>query len=286
MSKERGHFLILSRDEFRCVYCGASNTDDRAVVLTVDHIWPVNDGGSDRADNLVACCINCNSQKQDRLLSDEALARFVALAKKRNASAGIPNHQMIRLKSTGSLSRSRGEWDQLTCKFLRTAFNILIRDHEMLGAERAASISEIFCLAIEALTEYRRLTADIDRAREVASMLQEMAVEVSLVAGADLSPYKELDRTSYERDVAYHLEKLDDELLRIWLGPYGAGLLVDGFVQSGRAKISEIEIVGERITSIPDDAAELYIRSWQEGREEMRQFWKGRTRQALKEQKP
>lgn len=283
MSKQRGHFLILDRDEFRCVYCGASPTDTLPAIMTVDHILPVRDGGSDRADNLVACCLNCNSQKQDRLFSDETLSRYVALAKKRNAGAGIPDHQIVRLKSSSAHVRSRGEWDQLTCKFLRVAFNLLTRDHDMLGAERAASISEIFCLAIEALTEYRRLTADVERAKQVAEMLREMAIDVSIAAQADLTPYRQPDRESYSDYVDYHLQKLDDVLLQIWLGPHGAGVLADGYVQTGRAKISDIMICGENIGTVTDADSEIYIRSWQENRDEMRQFWRERARQAQKE---
>lgn len=52
---------ILQRDARRCFYCG-----DRAT--SVDHVIPASRGGSDRDDNLVACCWPCNQRKGARIL--------------------------------------------------------------------------------------------------------------------------------------------------------------------------------------------------------------------------
>ena len=48
---------ILDRDQNRCVYCQRSH-----VRLELDHVRP-RAIGSDRVDNLVACCHECNTQK-------------------------------------------------------------------------------------------------------------------------------------------------------------------------------------------------------------------------------
>ena len=48
---------ILDRDQSRCVYCQRSH-----VRLELDHMRP-QAIGSDRVDNLVACCHECNTQK-------------------------------------------------------------------------------------------------------------------------------------------------------------------------------------------------------------------------------
>src|SRR3989304_2272257 len=53
---------VLERDNYRCRYCGAS-----AEVL--DHVIPYSKGGSNQADNLVACCSGCNSIVHDRLFN-------------------------------------------------------------------------------------------------------------------------------------------------------------------------------------------------------------------------
>lgn len=50
---------ILVRDAGLCRYCGAPAN-------TVDHIFPYARGGTDDADNLAACCDDCNTRKGNR----------------------------------------------------------------------------------------------------------------------------------------------------------------------------------------------------------------------------
>ncbi|MEZ0090039.1 HNH endonuclease [Streptacidiphilus sp. EB129] len=57
---KRLRFEILRRDGHRCRYCGAGVSD---AILTVDHVTPVALGGTDKADNLVAACEDCNAGK-------------------------------------------------------------------------------------------------------------------------------------------------------------------------------------------------------------------------------
>ncbi|VVB63376.1 HNH endonuclease [uncultured archaeon] len=79
---------VLVRDGFTCRYCGARLYLAQAIKIldmhkpgrkywdahweteplksngaTVDHIMPEDDGGYDTFDNLVACCVVCNSSK-------------------------------------------------------------------------------------------------------------------------------------------------------------------------------------------------------------------------------
>lgn len=61
----RVRFAVLTRDGFRCVYCGAEAAD---VKLVVDHVLPVADGGSDAIENLATACFLCNAGKADRSL--------------------------------------------------------------------------------------------------------------------------------------------------------------------------------------------------------------------------
>lgn len=56
---------ILSRDGFVCHYCGMAAPE---VKLEVDHIIPVNKGGTDEPNNLIVACQKCNSQKRDKKL--------------------------------------------------------------------------------------------------------------------------------------------------------------------------------------------------------------------------
>lgn len=47
---------IFLRDEGECVYC-------RRLANEIDHVIPSAHEGSDNADNLVACCSDCNQEK-------------------------------------------------------------------------------------------------------------------------------------------------------------------------------------------------------------------------------
>ncbi len=58
MATRRG---VLRRDNHVCAYCGKSAS-------TIDHVMPRCRGGGDTWENLVACCLPCNSAKGDRTL--------------------------------------------------------------------------------------------------------------------------------------------------------------------------------------------------------------------------
>ena len=66
---------VLERDDGRCAYCQHSR-----VRLELDHVRP-RAIGSDRVDNLVACCRECNLQKSNRPI-EEFLAHQPALLKR------------------------------------------------------------------------------------------------------------------------------------------------------------------------------------------------------------
>lgn len=57
---KRTRFEVFKRDGFVCQYCGAHPPD---VILEVDHITPVAEGGLDDEGNLVTACFNCNRGK-------------------------------------------------------------------------------------------------------------------------------------------------------------------------------------------------------------------------------
>lgn len=59
-------FEIFKRDRFACQYCGATPP---AVVLHVDHIVAVANGGENNSDNLITSCEKCNQGKGAKELS-------------------------------------------------------------------------------------------------------------------------------------------------------------------------------------------------------------------------
>lgn len=68
-------FEVFKRDSFTCQYCGQKSPD---VVLEIDHITPVAEGGDSDILNLVTSCKACNTGK-----SDKPLTETVALDRRR-----------------------------------------------------------------------------------------------------------------------------------------------------------------------------------------------------------
>jgi len=63
-------FEVFKRDAFTCQYCGLKAPD---VLLHVDHINPVSLSGTNDLLNLITACIDCNSGKSNRRLSDNTI---------------------------------------------------------------------------------------------------------------------------------------------------------------------------------------------------------------------
>lgn len=62
-------FEVFKRDHFTCQYCGRKSPE---VILEVDHIVPVAEGGTNDIINLVTSCRDCNRGKGKRKLDDNA----------------------------------------------------------------------------------------------------------------------------------------------------------------------------------------------------------------------
>lgn len=60
-------FDVFKRDGFQCSYCGAHPSE--IVLLEVDHVHPVAEGGTNDIDNLVTACFDCNRGKGAEPLS-------------------------------------------------------------------------------------------------------------------------------------------------------------------------------------------------------------------------
>lgn len=77
--RQEKRLAIYRRDGFACVYCGST------VKLTLDHVIPHCEGGSNCHSNLVTCCHACNcsrGKKSLRAFAKAAVKRVVkALAR-------------------------------------------------------------------------------------------------------------------------------------------------------------------------------------------------------------
>lgn len=62
-------FEVFKRDHFTCQYCGRKSPE---VILEVDHILPVAEGGTNEILNLVTSCRDCNRGKGKKKLDDNS----------------------------------------------------------------------------------------------------------------------------------------------------------------------------------------------------------------------
>jgi 5-methylcytosine-specific restriction endonuclease McrA len=70
---------VFVRDCFKCKYCGKSPEDGK--VLHIDHIKPKILGGSNKIDNLITACQECNIGKSDKELTGAALTEILTRVK-------------------------------------------------------------------------------------------------------------------------------------------------------------------------------------------------------------
>jgi len=94
--RRRKEFVIFSRDDFRCVYCGKSSVED-GVKLEADHVVARSAGGLDTAGNLVTSCRVCNRSKFDEELALDTRDRLLLLAATRNRSRRISDDMPVDL---------------------------------------------------------------------------------------------------------------------------------------------------------------------------------------------
>ena len=98
---KKTRFEVFKRDSFTCQYCGKSAPD---VVLEVDHITPVSEGGDDDPMNLVTACFDCNRGKGARALSDDSAmamrkAQLDALQERREQLEMMQEWQRMLMES-------------------------------------------------------------------------------------------------------------------------------------------------------------------------------------------
>lgn len=65
---KKTRFEVFKRDNFTCQYCGRMAPD---VILEVDHINPVSNGGDNDILNLTTSCFDCNRGKGKRKLKQQ-----------------------------------------------------------------------------------------------------------------------------------------------------------------------------------------------------------------------
>lgn len=158
ISKKR-RFDVFKRDGFTCQYCGATPP---SVLLHVDHIVPVKEGGGNEETNLVTACQNCNLGKAAESLTviPESLASRAAQVSEREAQltgySKIMAKQRERIDAESwdvadlfidqfMLEGIRKDWFQSIRSFVeRIGAHDCIRAMEIATAKKPLSRSQCF----------------------------------------------------------------------------------------------------------------------------------------------
>lgn len=72
--------LLMDKVSIECEYCEDEITDKQE--LTVDHVVPLAQGGTNDIDNLVLCCRDCNLRKNNLLLTEYIKKYNIRITKK------------------------------------------------------------------------------------------------------------------------------------------------------------------------------------------------------------
>lgn len=120
---KKTRFEVFKRDKFTCQYCGRMSPD---VVLEVDHIKPVAEGGDNSLLNLITSCRDCNRGKGKRKLDDD-----VEL-KKQQEEMQILAEKREQLKMLmewrTELSKLIQEEVDYVCDYIKTAMGVPLND--------------------------------------------------------------------------------------------------------------------------------------------------------------
>jgi len=75
--RQEKRLAIYLRDGMACAYCGTAV--EAGIQLNLDHIKPVERGGTNEAENLVTCCERCNKSKGTRSMWAfcQAVAQYI-----------------------------------------------------------------------------------------------------------------------------------------------------------------------------------------------------------------
>lgn len=112
---ERIRYEVFSRDGFRCQACGRGAKD--GAKLAVDHVVPVDWGGTNDKSNLITLCVECNrgkkawvdsvpSQDMTEIIGKPTVEQRIEALFEKFPNQDIPS-EIIRLVSGGALDWQR-----------------------------------------------------------------------------------------------------------------------------------------------------------------------------------
>lgn len=99
---------IYLRDRFTCIYCLRDLHDADPRDITLDHIRPAADGGTNAAGNLVCACRACNCARQDKPLARFAGPETVTHVRRNARRAIAPYRRLAKAIIAGETEDPRG----------------------------------------------------------------------------------------------------------------------------------------------------------------------------------
>ena len=169
-------FEVFKRDKFQCQYCGKSAPQ---VLLHVDHIEPVAEGGTNDITNLITACSECNLGKGARRLSDDATIR------KEKRQLDMLNERREQLEMMMRWRKELSEMEEQTVSYVESCFSDKTGYSLLSGGKQILRQSlHMFslCEVLDALeicaAQYGRFESSVGMTKESANKVLNMIYPV------------------------------------------------------------------------------------------------------------
>lgn len=194
---KRTRFEVLRRDDHTCQYCGESAP---TVTLHVDHVIPTTLGGSDKPDNLVAACKDCNLGKSSTSPAGEFVQGLSAKADAYAEHLAIEaiKHVAAATKLRSNYERFEAFYEAFSVAWENSGFSIHIIGKASLFRWWLMGVPELFMLDIVDDMGGRRGAPD-----------EPFRYFASVIWGSIKSQSVELDDTEALNPPVYTQEELD-----------------------------------------------------------------------------
>lgn len=223
-------FEVFKRDYFTCQYCGRKAPE---VVLHVDHITPIADGGTNDIMNLVTSCQDCNLGKGATKLSDNS-----RVVKQRNQAellaARLEQIEMLRDWYAELANQDRAEIEAVNT-FVINLTNEQYELSEHYKTEELPKILKKFglCIVLDALRDgyanYGNLPDTLKKLSGICACKADpdtsLRVWIQSIMRKKFSNYKETDgkyiiSAGYRVAGRRYLEALKDLVYDLPYGPW------------------------------------------------------------------
>lgn len=146
-------FEVFKRDKFTCQYCGRMSPD---VILEVDHIKPVAEGGTNDLINLVTSCRDCNRGKGKRKISDNSAVKRQQEQLKELAEKSEQLEMMVKWKDE-LLALGDREVD-IICDYINETYSCTVHENGKKQIKiwlKKYSVEELISAVDDAFTRER-----------------------------------------------------------------------------------------------------------------------------------